>query len=224
MSPGIWRGIESSDSYFILWWLVGILASWLLAKEPGYYGSKLHALINYRIFLQGIRQKGQESSLISKGWTLVGYSSLGLTLTGLPHFQRILWPLLPEALRNDPVLVLLWIIVLSIASGFWGGFLRVWAWVAEFDEGFLWLKASFYGVFHALIPFMLVLPLLTRFGTPSWIAWAYALSLGLLGLAVGFRWVRLLRLANELSIHRLFLMVFYICTFEIIPITMIAMK
>lgn len=224
MSPGIWRGIESSDSYFFLWWLIVILASWLLAKEPGYYGGKLHALINYRIFLQGIRQKGQESSLIAKGWTLVGYSSLGLILTGLPHFQRILLSLLPEAFGKDPVLVLLWIIVLSIFSGFWSGFLRVWAWVAEFDEGYLWLKASFYGVFHALIPFMLVLPLLTRFGTPSWVAWAYGISLVLLGLAVGFRWVRLLRLANELSIHRLFLMVFYICTFEIIPITMIAMK
>lgn len=155
-------------------------------------------------FLQGIRQKGLESSLISKGWTLVGYSSLGLTLTGLPYFQRILVSMLPEASGNAPVLVLLWIIVLSIVSGFWAGFLRVWAWVAEFDEGYLWLKASFYGVFHALIPYMLVLPLLIRYGTPSWIAWTYAISLGLLGLAVGFRWVRLLRLANELSIHRLF--------------------
>ena len=224
MSPGLWRGTEPYDSYFILWWLIGVFASWMLAKEPGYYGGKLHALINYRIFLQGIRQKGQESSLMSKGWTLVGYASLGLTLAGQPHIQKKMAWLLPESLGQGPVFVLVWIILLSIATRFWAGFLRLWAWVAEFDEGYLWLKASFIGVFHALIPFILVLPLLTRFGTASWIAWTYAIALGLLGLAVCYRWVRLIRLANELSIHRLFLMVFYICTFEIIPITMIAMK
>jgi len=224
MSPAVLKGTESSDPHFALWWVLCLLASWLLAKEPTYYGGKLHALINYRIFLQGIRQKGQESGLVSWGWTLIGYATLGLIMVGSTNFHVTWMPKIPEGFGQVPIWVLMWTIALVIAFMVWAGWLRLWAWVAEFAEGFLWLKASFNLVFHVLIPVLLWISLIYRFGTNRWVTVAYATSGVLLALTIGFRWVRLLRLAKEFSMNRLFLMIFYICTFEIIPILMIAMN
>lgn len=224
MSAAIWRATESTDSYFILWWIFGLMASWLLAKEPGYYASKLHALVNDRIFLQGIRHKGHESSLVSRGWTLMAYAMVGLILAGSTHFEVSWIPVIPEGPWTALLRVVVWTLLLGMVLGIWVGLLRLGAWIAEFEEGFLWLKAGFTLVLHICIPVMLVIALVTRFGNETWVQMAYASTLGLLPITMGFRWVRLLMLAKELSMNRLFLMIFYICTFELIPSLVIALN
>jgi hypothetical protein len=195
-----------------------------LAKEPAYYGSKLHALVNVRIFLQGIRHKTQESSLVSRGWTLIGYAIPGLVLADSTHFQVSWMPQIQEGLVQVPYRLTVWTLFLGAAIGIWEGFLRLWAWVAEFEEGFMWHKASFTLVCHVLIPVVLVMALVARFGTDPWVQGTHAIAIGLLAITIGFRWARLLFLAKELAKNRLFLMIFYICTFEIIPILIIALN
>lgn len=221
MSPALWRDVESDDPYFVLWWVICLIASWLLAKEPGYYGSKLHALVNDRIFLQGVRHKGQESSLVSRGWSLMAYAILGLILAGTVDFQASWTTQILKGSGRVLFLVLGWALLLGTAVGLWAGLLRLLAWIAEFEEGFLWLKASFNLFLHVLIPALLLIALVLRFGTQPWVQMSHSIALGLMAMAIGFRWLRLLVLAKELSMNRLFLLIFYICTFELIPVLVI---
>jgi hypothetical protein len=227
MGPVVWRVVETSEPHFALWWFFCWCSAWLLTKEPGYYAEKLHSLVNYRIFLQGIRQKNQDSGMISWGWTLLGFGTLGLILMGSTNVH-ILSAFgirgIPSGFALFPLGVMLWILVLGIAMNLWSWWLRLWGWVTDFSEGFRWVKATVQLSFHVLIPIILLLALVIRYGTPHWITSAYVLSGGLMAMTLGFRWVRIFRLSKEDSLNHLLLMIFYICTFEIIPILGIAMK
>ncbi len=224
MSPSHWRGVEFADAHFALWWVYTLTASCFLAKEPSFMLGRLHSLFNFRIFLQAMRHKGNEVGVLSTGWSLIGIGALGLLLLDYRSVDDFFFMLLPSEWRILPIMIFVWTIGVWVVFVVWSWWIKLLAWVANFPESALWLKSSINLVFHVWVPIILGLALLAGYGSSLW-AFAATLATGVLVvITIGYRWIRLMRLAFEYSRDHVFLMIFYICTFEIIPILVFALN
>lgn len=224
MNPFEWKAFESADVHFALWWIFTLTASWFLAKEPSFMLGRLHSLFNFRIFLQAMRHKSNDAGVLTTGWSLIGIGALGLLLMDTSPVHDLFFILLPNELRILPIMIFLWTIGIWAAFVVWFWWIKLLAWVADFPESALWLKSSIFLVFHVWLPLLLGLALITRYGSPQWVLAAALLSGILVMITFGFRWIRLLRLAFEYTRDHLLLMIFYICTFEIIPVLVFALN
>jgi len=220
------EGIEAPSTvagtwFFGLWWFLWLVLAVLVARDPSYYPSRLHQLVNYRIFMQNVRAKHPYL-----GWYRWGWGGV-LALGGALVFTQLLgMPPIPglnsSAFAESVGATLLWMVGLVLAGWLvhaWQGLL---GWAVEWQEMVqatrLWSRL----LSHLWLPLVLLWALVLGFGdTP--LKQGINLGLGsLLLLTLFFRWVRQGRIAAEFGLDRLLLMIFYICTFEILPLTLLA--
>jgi len=211
----------SGTWFFSVWWILWLLLSLLVGRDPSYYPSRLHQLVNYRIFMQSVRSRHAESPWQRWGWGLIGALGLGLTLT-----QILGGPPLPGwgiAFATYPFLgPLVWFLALILMSWLFDGWLLLLGWAVEWED---MVHATRHGsrlLFHLWVPLFLLWALILAFGNPSWTSYSSQVFGVLLLLSLVLRWIRQSRMAFEYGTDRLLLLIFYICTFEILPLTLLA--
>lgn len=212
-APGTW--------FFSVWWILWILLSILVGRDPSYYPSRLHQLVNYRIFMQSVRSRHAESQWQRWGWGLLWALGLGLTLTQILGGPPV--PAWGNALASYPFLVpLVWFLVLIMLAWVFDGWLRLLGWAVEWEEMVHAMRQGSRVLSHLWVPLFLLWALVLAFGNTHWKSYSSQGFGALLLLSLVLRWVRQGRMAYEFGTDRLLLLIFYICTFEILPLTLLA--
>jgi hypothetical protein len=117
---------------------------------------------------------------------------------------------------------LVWFLALILMSWLFDGWLLLLGWAVEWED---MVHATRHGsrlLFHLWVPLFLLWALILAFGNPSWTRYSSQVFGVLLLLSLVLRWIRQSRMAFEYGADRLLLLIFYICTFEILPLTLLA--
>jgi hypothetical protein len=212
---------SASSWYFAFWWILWLILAALVARDPSYYPSRLQQLVNYRIFMQNVRSKHPYHGWYRWGWG--GILALGgaLVLTNLAGR-----PPVPDigglTFLQKEWAPILWMLGLVLAGWLLNVWLGLLGWAVEWQEMVqatrLWTRL----LSHIWLPWVLLWALVLGFGDNP-LKKGVNLGFGALILVtLVFRWFRQGRIASEFGADRLLLLIFYICTFEILPLTLIA--
>jgi len=206
---------------WMLWWVLLLLSAFVLARNQGFYPTCLHALVNSRIFLQQIRSRNVEGELTGRLWDGLFYVALAwLLLPTLPPetgefdlLDLVVPSFAAKLLRLLGISFLLWLGVRGINA--WAG---LWGWSLDWNEWFSWYKGWNEVLIRFWLPLLLVgaLPLMVHEQATNQV-WFLAGGALLVGTVI-WRWLRLFQLTYAHAGDRLFFLVFYICTFEILPL------
>lgn len=211
--PGTW--------FFSVWWVLWILVAFLVARDPSYYPSRLYQLVNYRIFMQSVRSRHAYSEWQRWGWGILLAMGLGLTLAQIPGGLAV--PGLEKSLVAWPwLLFLVWFLVLILAAWVFDTWLRFLGWAVEWEEMVHGMRLWSRVLSHLWVPLVLLWALVLAFGNSSWKVYTSGFLGVLLLVSLLIRWFRQGRMAYEFGQDRLLLLIFYICTFEILPLTLFA--
>jgi hypothetical protein len=212
-APGTW--------FFSVWWILWLLMSILVGRDPSYYPTRLHQLVNYRIFMQSVRSRHADSELQRWGWGVLLALGLGLTMT-----QILGGPPVPgwgDALVSFPFLApFFWFLALILMSWAFDAWLRLLGWAVEWEEMVHAMRHGSRALSHLWVPLFLLWALVLAFGNPLWKSYISSGFGVLLLVSLFMRWFRQGRMAYEFGTDRLLLLIFYICTFEILPLTLLA--
>jgi hypothetical protein len=102
------------------------------------------------------------------------------------------------------------------------GWLRLLGWAVEWEEMVHAMRQGSRVLSHLWVPLFLLWALVLAFGNTHWKSYSSQGFGALLLLSLVLRWVRQGRMAYEFGTDRLLLLIFYICTFEILPLTLLA--
>lgn len=207
------------DIQFGILWVLGLFGSWLIRK------SQVNLIGYFNILFNGHWQKNSisvsfsRSSLYDAGWFFCSLTCITVWCSELYvsfidiHLSYI------QSFGFQELLPTLLMILFIIASTMLWAFGVQWIfWTLGWQEPGFWLPRFHMNSLRLGFPIWLILAYLYLFGTNDTQLFSKITFWVLGGVLVTLRWIRALILTWKKHPERLFLMLFYICTFEILPI------